>query len=272
MVVIPQAHFTPYLPPGITWVYGQLEKGESNPRFPYVHWQFVLSTPKQVRGSFLIKTFGQFHIELTRSAFADDYCCKDATAVLGTRFELGKKALKKNCAKDWDKVKELAIAGRLSEIDAGTYICHFANLKRIAVEHMAPVAMERVIHVYWGPTGVGKSRRAWAEAGLTAYPKAPTSKFWDGYRDQARVVMDEFRGSIDVSHILRWFDRYPVIIEVKGSATVLSATTIWVTSNISPEDWYPGIDSDTRAALLRRLTIEHMTTPWLPGVPLVTDL
>lgn len=106
--------------------------------------------------------------------------------------------------------------------------------------------------MFWGATGTGKSRRAWDEAGLSAYPKDPRTKFWDGYRGQENVVIDEFRGAIDISHMLRWLDRYPVIVEVKGSATVLSAKKIWITSNISPDDWYPDLDAETKAALRRR--------------------
>lgn len=83
--------------------------------------------------------------------------------------------------------------------------------------------MERKVYVFWGPTGTGKSRRAWDEAGPDAYPKDPRSKFWDGYNGHSNVVLDEFRGAIDVSHLLRWFDRYPVLVEVKGSSRILSA-------------------------------------------------
>lgn len=61
----------------------------------------------------------------------------------------------------------------------------------------------REIFVFWGKTGTGKSRRAWHEAGVAAYSKDPRSKFWDGYQDQRHVVIDEFRGGIDVSHLLR---------------------------------------------------------------------
>jgi hypothetical protein len=111
--------------------------------------------------------------------------------------------------------------------------------------------------VYWGHTGTGKSRRAWDEAGIGAYPKDPRSKFWDGYRNHEHVVIDEFRGGIDISHILRWFDRYPVVVEVKGSSVVLSATHIWITSNIDPRQWYPELDEETLAALLRRLDITN---------------
>jgi len=61
-----------------------------------------------------------------------------------------------------------------------------------------------------------------------------------------------------VAHILRWFDRYPVIVEVKGSSVVLSAKKVWITSNLSPDQWYPNLDVVTRAALMRRLTITEM--------------
>lgn len=117
--------------------------------------------------------------------------------------------------------------------------------------------MERTVYVFWGDTGTGKSRRAWDEAGLSAYPKSPSTKFWDGYQDQKHVVIDEFRGDIGISHMLRWLDRYPVLVETKGSGIVLSASTIWITSNISPSNWYPTLDADTTAALLRRLTVTH---------------
>jgi hypothetical protein len=92
---------------------------------------------------------------------------------------------------------------------------------------------------------------------MDAYPKDPRTKFWDGYQGHDRVVMDEFRGDIDIAHLLRWFDRYPVNVEIKGSATVLRARQIWITSNLDPREWYPTIDEATKAALLRRLHITY---------------
>jgi len=182
---------------------------------------------------------------------------KDDTAVAGTRFELGVPAIKRNNKRDWDAIWESAKSGNLVDIDAATRVQHYRTLKQIKSDHLQPAALERTVHVFWGPTGTGKSRRAWDEAGLTAYPKDPRTKFWDGYQGHVNVVMDEFRGAIDISHLLRWFDRYPVIVEVKGSSTVLMATNFWITSNLDPRDWFPGIDVATRDALLRRLTITH---------------
>lgn len=124
---------------------------------------------------------------------------------------------------------------------------------------MAPIGIERKVVVYWGPTGSGKSRRAWDEAGILAYPKDPRSKFWDGYNGQEHVVIDEFRGGIDISHILRWFDRYPVVVEVKGSAVILKAKKIWLTSNLHPDNWYIELDIETKEALKRRLEIINIS-------------
>lgn len=117
------------------------------------------------------------------------------------------------------------------------------------------MAEEKSTVVFWGPTGTGKSRRAWEEATFDAYPKGPTNIWWCGYRGQENVVIDEFRGQIGISHMLRWLDRYPVVVEVKGSSVVLQAKKIWITSNLHPKDWYPELDEETYKALLRRLNI-----------------
>ena len=118
--------------------------------------------------------------------------------------------------------------------------------------------MDRSCVVYVGPTGTGKSHRAWSEAGPTAYSKCPRTKWWTSYQGEANVVIDEFRGVVDISHILRWLDKYPVHVETKGSSVPLCATTYFITSNLHPDRWYPELDTNTTLALMRRLTIIEM--------------
>jgi len=122
---------------------------------------------------------------------------------------------------------------------------------------LAPRCILRTCEVFWGDTETGKSRRAWGEAGLHAYSKDPRTKWWCGYQGQEHVVIDEFRGTIDIAHLLRWLDRYPVTVETKGGAKSLVAEKIWITSNISPDQWYPDLDPETLNALKRRLKITH---------------
>jgi len=243
---------------GLSHIKGQLELGVGG----FLHWQFIAAFPKNVRLSAVRNIFGPFHAELTKSAAADAYVWKDDTAVPNTRFELGERAIRRNNKRDWESIWESAKSGELDTIDAATRICHYRTLKQIRVDHLAPVAVEREVLVFWGATGTGKSRRAWEEAGIGAYPKDPRTKFWDGYSGHKNVVFDEFRGDIDIAHLLRWFDRYPVIVEVKGSSCVLSAEKIWITSNLSPDAWYPTLDEETRAALRRRLTVTHFENPF----------
>jgi hypothetical protein len=241
------------LPSPLVWLRGQKEIGnETN----YEHWQLFASYSRQVRLGQLKKDFGQtVHAEPSRSQAAEAYVFKDDTAVEGSRFELGTKPLKRNSGNDWEAIRDCAKRGQLDDIPADVYVRNYSALKRIAVDHLQPSPIERTVYVFWGPTGTGKSRRAWEEATLDAYPKDPLSKFWDGYNGQEHVVIDEFRGVVSISHILRWFDRYPVMVEVKGSSTALKAKTIWITSNLHPNDWYPDLDAPTKEALLRRLTI-----------------
>lgn len=260
LLTIPQHEFTPYLPPGTQWLRGQLERGNDT---GYLHWQLVVGFANPTRLAAIKRLFGDScHAEKTRSAAADSYVFKEDTSVEGTRFELGTKPISRASKTDWDKIRESAKSGRFDDIPADIYIRCYHQLKTIAKDHLRPEPLERSVYVFWGTTGTGKSRRAWDEASFEAYPKDPRSKFWDGYQGQENVVIDEFRGGIDISHMLRWTDRYPTIIEAKHGATILRATKIWITSNLSPTEWYPDIDEETKNALMRRLTITHFSAPF----------
>jgi len=233
---------------------------EPNGRPRYLHWQILVILKRKLRLGGVKTIFGRTcHAEPSRSNAADDYVWKEDTRVPNTQFELGERPLNRANSADWEAIKLHAKRGRLDDIPGDIFVRNYGNLKRISVDYCEPVALEREVKVYWGPTGVGKSHRAWGEAGVNAYPKDPRSKFWDGYRDQEHVVIDEFRGDIDVAHVLRWFDKYPVIVEVKGSSVVFKARKIWITSNLDPNFWYPNLDALTRDALMRRLNIVNVT-------------
>jgi len=194
ILTIPHHQFTPYLPPGVTYIVGQLELGEGG----FLHWQLVAGFKKPTRLAAIRKLFGDVHAEITRSEAAEEYVWKEDTRVEGTQFRLGTKAIKRNSDVDWDRVRQLAKDGNMEEIPSDIYIRSYTSLKKIASEFSRPQPMERKCRVFVGPTGTGKSRRAWEEATFEAYPKSPTSKFWDGYRGQENVVIDEFRGQIEV--------------------------------------------------------------------------
>lgn len=252
IVTIPKEDWVPSLPRGVKYIKGQLEKGEET---GYLHWQAVVCLIKKQRLSGAKKLFpNSSHLEPTRSAAANEYVWKDETSQ-GERFEFGEKPVQRNNAKDWDAIWDSAKKGDIMSIPADVRLRCYSTLKKIEKDYMVPEAMERQVTVFIGPTNVGKSRKAWELAGLDAYPKDPNTKFWDGYNGQENVVIDEFRGRIDISHVLRWFDRYPVCVENKGGGVVLRAKRIYITSNLPVTQWYKELDDSTFAALLRRLKI-----------------
>ena len=131
--------------------------------------------------------------------------------------------------------------------------------------------------VYWGVSGCGKTRRAHYEAslkedGTVGEPyyvlRKPQSNavYWDGYRGEKHIIIDEFYGWIPRTMMQVICDRYPAIIDTKGGARNFVAKKIWITSNEPPEQWWSRVGL---GAMERRLTgefgaVERMTLPWAP--------
>lgn len=257
-----EALFNPYwpLPESVAYIKGQKEQGANG----YVHWQLVLVLRRKQRLSFLKAIYPGVHFEQSRSAAADEYVWKDDTAIAGTRFELGKKPFRRNSRTDWASVRKHAECGDLSSVPDDIYIRYYSSLKRIGQDLCVAPFVDRSCTVFVGTTGTGKSHRAWCEAGLQAYPKDPLTKWWCGYQAQEHVIIDEFRGIVSIAHLLRWLDRYPVMVETKGGTRPLMARKFWITSNVKPEFWYLELDEATRNALMRRIEVIEMNDRYIP--------
>ena len=257
LLTIPHYAFLPYLPPSTDWVIGQLEEGSTT---GFRHWQLVVHFKKKVRLGGVTATFGNFHAEPTRSDAAIAYVHKEDTAIQGTRFELGSRPLSRARKEDWCEIRASAERGDLTTVPDDIYVRHYNQLRRIAKDHAnAPFRPNIEVNVFWGATGAGKSHRAFTEATERFgdgkfYIKSATTKWWDAYRGEECVIIDEFRGSIDVCHLLRWLDKYPCLVEEKGGQVPLKARVFYLMSNMNPRDWYPTLDEETKKAFLRRLT------------------
>lgn len=247
-----EQEWEPSLRDGIHYLTGQKEEGQSG----YEHWQifFITERKQSLRGVTRIWRPIIGHWELTRSSAAEEYVNKEETRV-GEPFEFGAKPFNRNALPDWELIRKQAKEGNLEEIPADIFCRYYRTFKAIESDYLQADWRECQAKCFWGPTGTGKSSRAWSEAGEEVYPKDPRTKFWCGYRGQENIVCDEFRGGIDISHLLRWLDRYPCTVEIKGGSRPLRGKKFWFTSNVHPEFWYPDCDRLTVEALLRRLEI-----------------
>lgn len=264
LLTIPVVHYPnqPTLRDDLIYIKGQQEIGANGLH----HWQLLVAfatrlTLQQVKQYFCKEA----HVELSRSDAADKYVHKDDTAIAETRFEIGEKAFKRNSKQDWDFILEEAKRGCVEKIPSDVLIRYYNSIKRIKVDHVQPVWRDTITtRVYWGGSGLGKTRRAWHEAGANVYVKDPCTKWWDGYQGQENVIIDEFTGTIAINHILRWLDRYPCFAETKGFSTPLLAKNFWITSNVDPREWYKDATSDQVKALIRRCDITKFVFEWLP--------
>lgn len=263
ILTIKQSSWNPptELPEGVAFLKGQLERGDQS---GYLHFQLVVAFRKAVSLAACKRTFcNDAHCEPSRSAAANEYVHKDETAVPGSRFEIGELPLKRNSKTDWAIIKQKAQDNKLDEIDADILIRHYGNLKKIAFDYATPIHRDtQVVNVYWGDTGTGKTRRVFEECVGDYYIKSSSSKWWDGYSGQPNVIIDEFTGVVGIEHMLKWLDRYPCSAEIKGGQVYLKTKSFWITSNLSPEDWYPNVCDEQKKALRRRLTnVVHYLTP-----------
>lgn len=117
---------------------------------------------------------------------------------------------------------------------------------------------------YYGPVGVGKSRKVRGE-NPDAYWKA-MNKWWDDYHDQDVVILED----IEPQHkhmgwfIKIWADHYPFRAEYKGGSRMIRPKRIIVTSNYSPEEIFD--EPLVVQAVQRRFKIIHFMGDFLSQV------
>lgn len=277
LLTIPVTHHQqqPALNGDLVYLKGQQERGSDT---GLLHWQLLAVFSKKLRLASVKRHFcPQAHCEPSRSDAANEYVWKDDTSVPGTRFELGTLPISRARTTDWSRVYDDAVSGNFDNIPKDILIRNYSSLKRIRVDNSNPPPRPEVtVNCYWGDSGIGKTRRAWHEAGHIndVYIKNPNTKWWDGYRGQKTVIIDEFTGRIDLSYLLVWLDRYPCNVEVKGFSTPLLAERFFITSNLAPEAWYPDSSPQHKTALLRRMTVQHMVFTWTPprgGLDILID-
>lgn len=168
MLTIPQPDFVPYPVRGSSWFRGQLETASSG----YVHWQACIAWSKKKSLRQVKEVFGEScHAELTRSDAAFEYVFKEDTRVAGTQFEFGARPFDRSSRECWERIWESAVSGSIIDVEASVRVCHYRTLRLITADYGVPVGMVRTVRVFWGPTGTGKSKRAWEEAGMEAYCK-----------------------------------------------------------------------------------------------------
>jgi len=200
----------------------------------------------------------RWHTETTKGTpeQAANYCKKDGDYVeFGELSTPSSGKVKKDDR--WKRILSLAAESNMSQIAEeypGEYVRNFRNLHNVRVEHMPSDGRIKTCIWLYGKPGTGKSRFAFGLNPTSTYAKM-ANKWWDGYKDQKTIILDDFGKDHKCLgyHLKRWSDRYPSILEVKGTAIPTTYDHLVITSNYSIDEIWCD-DTEMCAAINRRFT------------------
>jgi len=240
-----------FVPPteGLEYAAYQKEKCSTTSR---LHFQVYLRFQQRKRFSTVQKLYPGAHIERAMDPKkARAYCMKEDTRVEGPH-EVGQWMLeaKTNLV---EMVKRRRVLEVITEVP--TSWRNFRTLCAIRDACRPERDWPTQALLFTGSTGTGKTRTAnliaqylgsnyWAESTLS---------WFDGYDGEPLMIVDEFRGQCTPEFILRFLDRYPMRLPVKGGFTQMAAHTVILTSNLHLADMFMGCDVSTRNAIARRV-------------------
>ncbi len=231
------------------------------------HLQFNITFLQKMTFAQVRSLFPRAHLEKTKSLrAAERYCMKDAHKDHPERiFVCDNRVRAKQSVEESERletfVERLRAGQSVQQIVDDDPVGAATSYKRL--EWLATkICAKRTEkpHVTWcfGKTGTGKSTWCHEQAALVDpnyFIHGGDMKWWDGYDGQLAVVVEEFRGSdCKLSKLLRFLDRWPLQLEVKGGTTQMVATHVFINSCFKPSECYRSLAEDIRQ-LQRRIDV-----------------
>lgn len=191
------------------------------------------------------------------------YCSKEETRVegpweIGEKPEQGRRKDLEAAAADYMANDEKTFA----EENPETFVRFYKGLRElkavVSQTHRDVNTPPSVIWL-WGLAGVGKTRKA-VETHKSFYIKDGTM-WWDGYKQQEAIVIDDFDGKWPYRDLLRLLDRYEYQGQVKGGYVKINSPHIYITCEFEPEHFWKG---NELAQVMRRITKVELIGPKPP--------
>lgn len=192
------------------------------------------------------------HLEKMKGSIADNegYCSKEETRVdgpktFGVRPDEGQGARNDLVSFLTPILKEGKRPVEIvdNEESAAVYVKYHRGLEKLAYELDKPkYRMDIKVVVLYGTPGSGKTWAAMHPEGHDSVYKKPIGNQWfDGYKGQKRLVLDEYNGYLTWSMLLQVTDVYPLQVDVKTTFTAAHWTEVYITTNKWPRYWYKDV-------------------------------
>lgn len=243
----------------VRYVVFQHEEGEEE-HTP--HYQGYVEFTIGRRMAALKKLHRRIHWEPRRGTpdEARDYCMKEEGRIAGP-WEWGTFRGAPGKRTDLEELYKLARSSasllEVAEACPSSYMRHYK-----AVQHVRqlgaldkPVRKKDLkVYILYGAPGLGKTRAVY-EQHPDVYAVPLGKDLWfDNYKGEANVLLDDFSGNLRLVDTLRLLDRYPIQVPIKGGFVWWCPDKVFVTCNVHPRDWYDySKRQDSYKALTRRV-------------------
>lgn len=251
----------------------QLERGEERGT---LHLQCYLELKKATAKSKIIRLYPGADVRACRGTQAQclTYVSKPETRVSGP-WEIGVKSApgtRTDLLGLRDEVKSGKTNVEIMDNDRffGPYSRLYRFVAHMRLEYAVPRNFMTRVLVFWGSTGIGKSRLAHELFPNAFYFSNVKGAWFDGYDGVSDIIFDDFYGNIPRHQWLQLCDRYPCKVESKGGMINFAPKNVVFTSNKPPWKWY-GSNEEFNHALwepIERRIAETYTDP----LPPVSDL
>lgn len=237
---------------------------ESCPETKKTHYQGYIEFKNGKSFSAVKKLLGNdIHLEKARGSPLENitYCSKDGDVVIQRGEHIEFKKGKRN---DIDEVKQMIINGctekEIADKHFKTWLKYYKGLARYKELNTKKRNWKTEVIYIYGESGVGKTRTAFEKYGGGAMISYANG-FFIGDISADQVIFDEFDKWLIEPHIvLQLFDRYPMVVNVKGGFKEFTALRLICTGNEPVCNW-----RCYDIGLRRRIDVVEHITPRLTG-------
>lgn len=229
------------------------------------HWQgyVYFHTLTSLKSIHKLEGFKGVHVEVVRGTSDENikYCSKDGKyKEFGERPKQGKRT-------DLEKLKEELIKGKkdmdevIIELSVDENMKYYKALERIRDIHYQKNIKKEMTEGIWlfGETGTGKSHMAFNNFDhKTHYVYEDDNGWWDNYKQQNNVIINDFRGdTMKYNQLLQLCDKWPVSVKRRCRSPIpFTSNKIIITSSLPPEKIFKERNrNDNIAQLYRRFKV-----------------
>lgn len=231
--------------------YGICSREVGSQGTPHLQGYIRLSTPLSLQA--MKKSLPRANLQVAGGSDLENktYCSKDGDILIevGTMSEQGRR----------NDLKEIAMLIKNKEISMQELMFEYPDMylrySRSFEKMFAAVLPMREtlpeVHWRWGKSGTGKTRYVIEKFERSEiYIKDGTS-WWDNYRQQQCILIDDFDNGIPFRTLLRILDRNHEQGQIKGGYVYINSPYIYITCEHPPDYYWQG---NEYIQVFRRLT------------------